>query len=405
MKFNPKESIMQMNTKFTLLIPLVLILLTAKLDARPTDPSAEPADSNKVGVLTVSSAPQDADVFIDGKMMGRTPVQLPGIPAGNRIMRIAKTGFCDITDTVRITPGLTVDRTVQLDSSCGLVVNSVPDSAAVYVEDVLVGRSPLRFSSAVGGWKSVKVMKLNKATWEDHVFLVPGTTVTVNANLKTKFGVLSVDVYSDDIDVVVDGKTAGKGSLIDFMIPGGMHDIGARNPDGSASAMETIYVHAGERVHLQARFGDRSMKAFLCSLVVPGLGQALTGSLGEGLIFMGGFAAAGVFTAVMNNRYQGEVNQYNDALERYRAASTEDAAKVAGNSLASQYQRLSSPYKLRTAGFALAGAVYIFSLVEAFLNHTTVNTLSLTAVRVDERMGPDVAVSPSGGRITFRVLF
>ena len=136
-----------------------------------------------------------------------------------------------------------------------------------------------------------------------------------------------------------------------------------------------------------------------------GLPDADAFASAKDLVIMGGFAAACLFTYTMNTRYQGEVSQYNDAVDRYKKATNEDAAIIAGNNLPSQYQRLNSPYKLRTAGFAFAGAIYVFSLVDAFLNHSTVNTMSQAALETPGRVGPDVAVSPSGGRMTFRISF
>jgi len=394
-----------LNVSWCMRAVFVLNFCAPVLHARPAGTVTGSADTNTVGGLAVTTTPREADVFVDGRMMGRTPVLLPRIPAGIRQLRLTKAGFCDFSDTVTILEGVTASRRVEMDSACGLVVNTVPDSAAVYVENVFIGRSPLRLSNEHGGWKTVKVMKLNKAPWEDHIFLAPGTTVTVNATLKSKFGTLTVDVFSNDVDVLIDGRTASQGSLTDFMIPGGMHDIGARNADSSAIVTETAYISPGETVHFQARFGKPTMAPFLWSMALPGLGQAVNGSPGKGLIFLGGFAAACVFTATMNSRYQGELGQYNAAVDQYRKATTEDAAKGAGDNLASQYQRLNSPYRLRTAGIVLAGAVYVFSLVDAFLNHSTVNTMTQTASRSTGAWSPEASVSPSGGDLTLRIEF
>jgi hypothetical protein len=366
-------------------------------------PCADLADSTKVGGLTVSTDPAEADVYIDGKMMGRTPVQIPGIPAGIRVVRISKPGFCDFTDSVNVLGGALVSRTVNLDSACGLVVHSVPDNASVYVENVFVGRTPLRISNENRGWKSVKVMKVNSVPWEDHVYCSPGGIVAVNAILKSRFGTLTLDVFSNDIDVVIDGKSAGKGSLTDYMIPGGWHDIGARTADTLEKVVETIYIMPGETVRWQARFGEHSLRALFCSMALPGLGQVIDGSPVKGLAIMGGFAAAGAFTLVMNSRYHGEVSQYNDALAVYRGARNEDSALSAGDELSSHYQNVHSAYTARTVGFAVAGAVYVFSMLDAFLNHSRVNTLSQTAIDSDGRTGPVFVTSASGGRMTFRI--
>ena len=380
------------------------LAVTMGLRAHATNvPRGLGGDSTSGGGLSVSTEPAEADVFIDGKMMGRTPLLFPGIRAGNRVLRIAKSGFCDVTDSVDIFEGALISRAVRLDSACGLVVRSEPDSAAVYVENVFVGRSPLRITNQRKGWKTIKVMKVNSAPWEDYVYCSPGNLIVVNAVLKSKFGTLSLDVFSDDIDVMIDGKVAGRGSLRDYMIAGGWHDVGARSADSLRSVVEPFYFKPGESVHLQARFGERSWKALAYSAALPGLGQILDGSTEEGVAMMSGFAATGEYVLVMHIYYLGKVSEFNDAHAAYMGLRSEDAALIAGNDLTAKYQAIHDASRARTIGWAVAGAVYVYSLVDAFLNHSHVNMISPTAMESIIRQGPDISLSGSGGQITFRI--
>ena len=363
------------------------------------------SDSTKEGGLSVSSVPADADVIVDGKMFGRTPVLIPNLAPGLRLLRVSRNGFCDFTDSVTVIGGTTIARTITLDSACGLVITSVPESAAVYVEHVFVGRSPVRLTNEKAGWKSIQVMRLNHAPWEERVLLVPGAVLTVDAKLKSKFGTLSFDVFADDIEVVLDGKAVSKGSLADYMIPGGWHDIGARKAAGAEEVTESVYFFPGESVRWQARFDVPSRRAFFWSIPVPGLGQVISGSLGKGLLFMGGFVAACAFTYAQHLHFQSNVEDYNAAVARYHSTKDESLAKTYGDGLAAQYDRVKSVHKLIPIGIAAAAAIYAGSLVDAFLNHATVNTISQPTADVAPFSGPDLAVSTSGHWLTIRVVF
>jgi len=301
--------------------------------------------------------------------------------------------------------GSAVAQSVSQDSTCGLVVTTVPESSAVYVENVFAGKAPVRLSSQKPGTRNIKVIKVNFAIWEQNVELHPGETVTVEAKLKTKFGMVSIEVNSPDAEVLVDGSVVSSGSVADQLIAGGWHEIEVRRVGGRDAVSEHTYIMPGEKARWQARFDVASRRAFLWSLAVPGLGQVIDGSVPEGLLFMGGFVAACLFTVTQSEHYTDALNQYNGTLARYRLLTDESQTMIAGQELSAQYDRLKSPRNLRTVAFALAGGVYVSSLVEAFLNHSSITTLSKESASTVGRIHPDLAVTGSEARLTLRIDF
>ncbi len=55
-----------------------------------------------VGALTVDSRPPSAKVFIDGKLVGSTPLQLAGLDAGEHVVRIELDGYRRWSSSVRV---------------------------------------------------------------------------------------------------------------------------------------------------------------------------------------------------------------------------------------------------------------------------------------------------------------
>jgi hypothetical protein len=55
-----------------------------------------------VGALTVDSRPSSAKVFIDGKLVGSTPLQLAGLDAGEHAVRIELDGYRRWSSSVRV---------------------------------------------------------------------------------------------------------------------------------------------------------------------------------------------------------------------------------------------------------------------------------------------------------------
>ena len=66
-----------------------------------------PAPTPIVGKLTISSTPLMADVTLDGKPVGRTPIDIPNLLVGNHTLKVSKAGYSDHTQTITISEGKT----------------------------------------------------------------------------------------------------------------------------------------------------------------------------------------------------------------------------------------------------------------------------------------------------------
>ena len=73
----------------------------------PTQSYTLPAPTPIVGKLTISSTPLMADVTLDGKPVGRTPIDIPNLLVGNHTLKISKSGYADNTQTITISEGKT----------------------------------------------------------------------------------------------------------------------------------------------------------------------------------------------------------------------------------------------------------------------------------------------------------
>ena len=85
---------------------------TAKLtkeitSAQPQQSYTLPAPTPIFGGVAIASTPIGANVTIDGKMAGTTPLKLDNIFVGNHSVKITKTGYSDYTQTVTIDEGKT----------------------------------------------------------------------------------------------------------------------------------------------------------------------------------------------------------------------------------------------------------------------------------------------------------
>ena len=68
---------------------------------RGTQAPAEPA-AGFTGTLSVDSRPTGAKVFVDGKLVGTTPMSLPSVPAGSHAIRLEHDGYRHWSSSVRV---------------------------------------------------------------------------------------------------------------------------------------------------------------------------------------------------------------------------------------------------------------------------------------------------------------
>ena len=56
-------------------------------------------------MLNVDSRPDGSKVFLDGKLVGTTPVLLPQVGAGEHVVRIEHDGYRNWSSSVRVVAG------------------------------------------------------------------------------------------------------------------------------------------------------------------------------------------------------------------------------------------------------------------------------------------------------------
>src|SRR5262245_18195399 len=75
---------------------------TASTHAEPAQPKSSFATVGYRSVLVLNSTPQGAEVVVNGKVVGQTPVVLSDQPVGNRALLVRRDGYSPWSTSVRI---------------------------------------------------------------------------------------------------------------------------------------------------------------------------------------------------------------------------------------------------------------------------------------------------------------
>jgi hypothetical protein len=68
------------------------------------------------GSLLVESRPPDAQVFLNSRLIGTTPLSMPEVPAGPTTVRIERNGYQPWVSTVEVMPGQRTRVAASLDT-------------------------------------------------------------------------------------------------------------------------------------------------------------------------------------------------------------------------------------------------------------------------------------------------
>jgi hypothetical protein len=78
---------------------------TAEPAPAPSRTTAPPAASGYRGALALSSSPEGAQVVLNGKLVGKTPVVLNDLPVGSRAIVVRREGYSSWSASVRVVAG------------------------------------------------------------------------------------------------------------------------------------------------------------------------------------------------------------------------------------------------------------------------------------------------------------
>jgi hypothetical protein len=153
------------------------------------------------GRLLVRSTPAGARVFVDGRERGETPATIRDLAPGTHQVRITRDGYATEERRLAITsarPGPTLSvvlkRTAPAPSPAAsaaagtsvgtLTVLSRPDGARVYLDDRLVGTTPLTLPQVGAGQHAVRLEREGYRSWSSSIRVAGGQRERVAASLE-----------------------------------------------------------------------------------------------------------------------------------------------------------------------------------------------------------------------------
>jgi hypothetical protein len=217
-----------------------------------TSSPAAPAQSaaSATGRLVVTTQPEGAQVFVDGRLSGTTPVTIENVAPGVRQVLVRRAGV-EVRQSIRVEAAATVSMIAPLPGqaagSFGWLAVSSPFEVDVSERDALLGTSRSRQIMLEAGTHQLVVA--NSALDFRHA-----VTVRIEAG---KVQALRVAVPQSLVhinakpwaEVSIDGRAVGETPIANLSLAIGAHDISFRHPDyGERTVRATVKADQPMRV-------------------------------------------------------------------------------------------------------------------------------------------------------------
>ncbi|MBN1610569.1 MAG: PEGA domain-containing protein [Polyangiaceae bacterium] len=140
-----------------------------------------------VATLNVAANEPDADVFIDGELVGRTPLPPQRVDMGSRRITVKKPGFVEWTATESIAGGTAraIAATLKPERHVGTLRIDTDSDGAIRVDGRFVGQGHWE-GELESGSHSIEVTSPGKQPYEGNTAVLDGQTATLRVALKPR---------------------------------------------------------------------------------------------------------------------------------------------------------------------------------------------------------------------------
>ena len=350
---------------------VISVFMNTKAASQPIPPDST------IRTVSIQSEPDSAQIYINNILRGVTPIRWKVACQKPVTMRLAKDGYLSRTDTLPVSTCADTALMLRLRRPATLIVHSNPESANVFIGNKYSGVTPLVLSDIPPDSQFIRVTKQFYTSWSMALFAAEGSRTELSALLSERPATMNVLLSPASASVFLDDKFIAKGSVVNTPVTVGTHKL-AVHDDSTGRAAETILnISKTAALTYRAELGARSAPRALLAIVIPGSAQLLDRSYLKGSLFLVGSIALGANALMAQNEYRDRLDQYDRAMDRYVAAPTETEASRLHEDLDARKSDLNTSYTYRNLSLAAFVAGYLFSVVDAYVNHLTEDRLDL----------------------------
>jgi hypothetical protein len=217
--------------------------------------------------LRIVTAPEGADVMVDRRPAGVTPVTVTNLVEGEHLVIATKIGCVEARKTVLLKAGIPLTATLTLEPMCGLIlVKTVPAGVDVEVAGASRGKTPLVISDLPVATYRFKLVHRGFQSKEVEVTLKDRTPVRVEETLVSDTATIMVESKPAGADVALNGMDKGKTPCTIEQVSPGENELVIES-DGYLPLQQKLTLRAGQTETFSATL--KAVPATLTVVTLP----------------------------------------------------------------------------------------------------------------------------------------
>ncbi|GAB5415164.1 MAG: PEGA domain-containing protein [Congregibacter sp.] len=228
------------------------------------------------GDIQVNSQPAGATILVDEEPVGETPASVE-ILQGERRVSLQLPGYAREDRALTVEAGVAQDLgTITLTPATGVLsLSSKPSGANVSVNGEFAGQTPLDIELPPNRDHRISISKAGYRRSNESLRMEAGATESRRIALRPLLGDVVVKVQPEDAELLVNGKSVGRGSQT-LSLPAVLQRIEFRR-EGFETVKRSVTPRAGleQLVEVTLLTPEAARKARLKPLITTALGQTL----------------------------------------------------------------------------------------------------------------------------------
>ncbi len=164
-----------------------------------------------MGSIAIISQPAGAEVYLDGKFIGLTdlqqPLQISNLLEGAYQLKLIRGGYFDWQGEIAVLAKMERTVKVSLIAKPGSMnIYSEPAGAQVFLDNSLVGETPMSLREVAEGEHEIRLVKENFKPWQQKVVVRSFQPTDVKATLEVSPGILTVNSEPAGAEIYLKGK-------------------------------------------------------------------------------------------------------------------------------------------------------------------------------------------------------
>ena len=329
------------------------------------------------GLLTVTSEPAGAKIYIDEQDAGNTPLQKKKILSGGHLMKLSSEQYSDYQERIIISDGEDAVKHIKLNPNFALLsIESTPSDARVTLSgtsDRVLNTPVIDLKIAPGDY-SVKIEKESYEPYVTNLMLLLGGRESIKPTLKRESGNLNVSTTPQGADVFLNDDFKCKTPYIITEIPTGSYRIKIAKK-GCDVLLGEVTIRNRQTTNfikeLSSTGTDRWIKrrrmARITAFVLPGGGQFVSGQTFRGLVYLGAFAGSAALSAVNTVNHLESQDKFDEAQSAYSSAVMVDEINHYYSEMQVEIDNMKKYEQDAMMFMSAAAGVYAMQLIDAWI--------------------------------------